>query len=117
MASLLPLLLIVVVGYFLLMRPARNRQRQQAATLRALEPGSRIMTTSGLFARVLEVDGDDIVLETSPGVTSRWLRAAVSKVLPEETPAEPGADDEEPQPGGPVDDTDGHPTGPDGPVK
>jgi preprotein translocase subunit YajC len=97
-AELVPLLAIVAVFYFLLIRPGQSRAKSTRATLAALEPGARIMTTAGLYATVLAVEDDAIVLETSPGTTSRWAKAAVAKILPDgpetgEPPA--GSDDGE----------------------
>jgi preprotein translocase subunit YajC len=59
------------------------------------------MTTAGLFATVVAVEDDAVVLEIAPGVTSRWNKAAISRVLPE-----PVADEE-------VSDADEAPTPPD----
>src|SRR5262245_35555676 len=47
-----------------------------------LSPGQRVMTTAGLFATISAIEDDAIVLETSPGVTSRWTKAAIARVMP-----------------------------------
>jgi preprotein translocase subunit YajC len=92
------LLLLVLMGGLLFMMFSRSRRQQrEAAQLQSrLAPGSRVMTTAGLYATVVAIEGDAIVLETGPGQTSRWDRRAVSRVLPEEV-AEPiaGADEDE----------------------
>jgi preprotein translocase subunit YajC len=82
LAGLLPLLLILVVFYLLILRPARNRQREALRLQRSLAVGQQVMTTAGLYATVTGLDDDAVILETSPGVTSRWSRAAVARVLP-----------------------------------
>ena len=87
LAGLLPLVLIIVVFYFLLIRPQRNRQREVMRTQSQIAPGQDIITTAGLHATVVAVDEDTVTLETSPGVTSRWARAAVARVV---SPVEPG---------------------------
>ena len=81
LGNLLPLVLIFVVFYLLILRPARNRQREAMTLQSRLTPGQQIMTTAGLYATVVAVDDDVIVLETAPGVTSRWARAAVSRIV------------------------------------
>ncbi|GLW06372.1 hypothetical protein Misp01_15020 [Microtetraspora sp. NBRC 13810] len=81
LTSFLPLILIVVVFYFLLIRPQRKRQQEQQRMQNSLAPGTRVMTTTGLFAEVVAVDGDDVVLEVAPGVQTRWVKAAIGKVL------------------------------------
>ncbi|RJK96794.1 preprotein translocase subunit YajC [Vallicoccus soli] len=80
-ASLLPFLLILVVGYLLLVRPARNRQREMAQLQEQLVPGVEVMTTAGLYATVVALDETSVTLETGPGTTSRWDRRAVARVV------------------------------------
>jgi preprotein translocase subunit YajC len=88
-ASLLPFVLIVVVGYLLLVRPARARQREMALLQEQLVPGVEVMTTAGLYATVVALDEASVTLETAPGVSSRWDRRAVARVV---TPLDAPAD-------------------------
>ncbi len=81
LGALLPILLIGVVFYLLIMRPARNRQKQQQQLMSALAPGAQIMTTAGLFGTVITVDDDEITLEVAPGVVLRMVKAAVARVI------------------------------------
>ena len=92
------LLIILVIGafYFLIVRPARNRQKEQQATVAQVAPGVRVMTTAGLFGTVTAVEDDQMDLEIAPGVTVRYVTAAVAKVLPEPEPAS----EEDAQPSG-----------------
>ncbi|SDI22994.1 preprotein translocase subunit YajC [Sinosporangium album] len=79
--SFLPLILLVVVFYFLLIRPQRKRQREQLEMQNSLAPGTRVMTTTGLFGTVVAVDNEDVILELAPGVETRWVKAAVGRVI------------------------------------
>lgn len=91
---LLPAMLAAVFG-LLLYSSSRTRKRNQAAAaeLKAnLVPGQRVMTGSGLFATVVSVDDEAVVLESSPGVTSRWVLAAVAKLV---DPPVPGDDEDD----------------------
>jgi preprotein translocase subunit YajC len=89
---LLPFILLAGAFYFLLIRPARARQREQQATTARLAPGTRVMTTAGLFGTVTAVEGDQIDLEIAPGVTVRYVAAAVATVI--DAPADAGTTDE-----------------------
>ncbi|MFJ2029692.1 preprotein translocase subunit YajC [Streptosporangium sp. NPDC087985] len=80
-SSLIMIALMVVVFYFLLIRPQRKRQQEQVQMQNSLIPGSRIMTTTGLFATVVAIDADDVILEIAPGVETRWVKAAIGRVL------------------------------------
>ncbi|WP_240776909.1 preprotein translocase subunit YajC [Nonomuraea basaltis] len=91
LGSILPLILLVVVFYFLLIRPQRKRQQEAVRMQNSLAPGARVMTTTGLFATVVAVDNDDVVLEVAPGIETRWVKAAIGRVV---TPGDASATDE-----------------------
>ena len=84
LVTLLPVILIGVVFYFLLFRPQRRRQQQQAQMQRQIQPGQRVMTTAGMLADVVAVEDDSIVLEIAPGVEVRFVKAAVGQVIPDD---------------------------------
>lgn len=78
--SFLPLLLIVAIGYLLLVRPARNRQRKAMETRSNVQVGSEVTTTAGLLATVVAVEDDTVTLEVAPGVHSRFVKGAIARV-------------------------------------
>jgi preprotein translocase subunit YajC len=89
LGTLLPILLIGVVFYLLIMRPARTRQRKQAEMMSALAPGTRVMTTAGVYGTVVSIDEEDAELEIAPGVVIRVVKAAIGKVIePEPAPTD-----------------------------
>ena len=81
LVALAPILLLVVAFYFLLIRPQKTRQKQQAAMVSALGPGAQIMTTAGMIGTIAVVAEDEISLEISPGVFVRMVPAAVARVI------------------------------------
>jgi preprotein translocase subunit YajC len=87
LSSLLLVVALFGLFYLLLIRPQRNRQRQAVRMQSDLAVGAEVMTTAGLFGTVAGLDDQTVTLEVAPGVTNRYIRAAVGKVL---TPA-PGA--------------------------
>lgn len=83
-SNLTPIILLVVLGgffYLFILRPQRRKQADAAQMQRTLAPGAEVMTTAGLYATVVDVADDVVTLEVSPGVTHRYVRAAISKVL------------------------------------
>ncbi len=79
--SLLPLILIVVIMYFLVLRPQQQRVKQHQAMVRALRRGDTVVTNGGLVAKVTKVvDDDQIEVEISDGVRVRQMRSMVSEV-------------------------------------
>jgi preprotein translocase subunit YajC len=92
-SALLPFALILAAFYLLIIRPARNRQRAALQMQQELAPGVEVMTTSGVFATVTAVQDDVVVLEVAPGVTMRFAKAAVGRILTgEDTSAGPHGD-------------------------
>ena len=99
LGTLLPILLIGVVFYLLIMRPARNRQRKQAEMMSALAPGTQVMTTAGVYGTLVSIDGDDAEIEIAPGVVIRVVKAAIGKVVEaEQAPSEASPPAEPPAP-------------------
>ena len=78
----LPLILIVLVGYFLLIRPARRRQRAALENRSAITVGAEVTTTAGLIATVVSVNEEDdtLTLEIAPGVNARFVKGAIARV-------------------------------------
>lgn len=79
--ELLPLLLLFgmlgLMMYFMTRRQRRAQQQQQALQ-NSLNIGDRVMTTSGLYGTVIDVNDDTTIeLEIAPGMVTTWLRAAV----------------------------------------
>lgn len=91
-----PLILIAVVFYFLVIRPAKARQRKQQETLNSAGPGTDVMLTSGIYGTIVSVDEDSMELSVAPGVVLKVAKAAISKILePEpisESVPEPGTE-------------------------
>jgi preprotein translocase YajC subunit len=99
----LPVLFFVVV-YVVLILPQGRKRRQAAALQRAVEPGSRVLLTSGLYGIVVEIEPDTIIIEAAEGVHLRFAKAAVLRVVPDLVDADEEYDDDEYD----EDDHDGH---------
>src|SRR5580658_9378444 len=80
--TFLILIVLVFVGfYFLMIRPQRRRQQQVREQQSTVNPGARVRTTAGMYATVVAVDGDDVILEVAPGVEVRYLKRAIMEVI------------------------------------
>lgn len=89
-SGILPLLLIVVVFWFLVLRPARRRQRDAAQLQRSLALGDRVMLTSGIFGAVRAIDDESLRVEAAPGVMLTVHRQAIAKIVPPDNGAGEG---------------------------
>lgn len=84
LAQLLPFLLIILVFWFLVIRPARNQQKKLAQTQSSLQVGSEVMLGSGFYGRVVEIGDETLQLELAPGTVVRVARQAVVRVISSE---------------------------------
>ena len=66
--SLLPLVLIFVVFYFLLIRPQQKRQKKHQKLLQALDRGDRIVTSSGIHGTIANVKERTVIVVIADGV-------------------------------------------------
>ncbi len=79
--SLMPLILIMVIMYFLVLRPQQRRVKKHADMVKALRRGDTVVTNGGLLGKVTKVvDDDQIEVEISDGVRVRQMRSMVSEV-------------------------------------
>jgi preprotein translocase subunit YajC len=87
---------LAIGAMFLMTRSSRKKQREAVSFRDNLQPGQEVMTGSGYFGTIVSVDDDVIILESTPGNQSRWLRAAIAKLVDppvdaDETPVEGSA--------------------------
>lgn len=77
-AQLLPLLFIIAIFYFLLIRPQQQRQKTQQELWRSLKKGDRVVTIGGIHGVVAQVDEDEVVVEVAKDVRIRFSRTAIA---------------------------------------
>jgi len=81
LATFLPLVLIVLVFWFLVIRPTRRRQQQMSSVQASLGPGTQVMLSSGIFGTVVSVADESVRVEIAPGTTVKVARQAVVRVV------------------------------------
>lgn len=78
------LLMIVIFGaimYFLMIRPQQKRMREHQEMVNAVEPGTRVLLTSGIYATVLHMGERQMIVEIAPGVEITVVKGHISKVV------------------------------------
>src|SRR3954465_5763308 len=92
-----PLLLVLLaVPLFLSARKQKRAAAEQQSLLSSLEPGDRVMTTSGLYATVADATDDATIdLEIADGIVTTWLRQAVREKIVAADDVDEVEDDEE----------------------
>jgi preprotein translocase subunit YajC len=83
--SMLPLLLMFVVLYFVMIRPQMKRQKEHKAMIEALAKGDEVATVGGLLGKISRIGDTTLGLELASGVEVNLQRSAVVQVLPKGT--------------------------------
>jgi preprotein translocase YajC subunit len=105
--SMLPIILIVVLMYFLMIRPQRKKQKQTETMRKGIKPGDKIVTIGGLKGKVVKTFDDALTIEVGSGTSKarfEVMRWAISSVGDQQGGAGAGAgatakkEEEEPAP-------------------
>ncbi len=83
--SMLPLVLMFVVLYFVMIRPQMKRQKEHKAMIDAIAKGDEVVTSGGLLGKISKVGESYLTLEVADGVELQLQRGAVVQVLPKGT--------------------------------
>ena len=80
LVQLLPIILMFAIFWFLLIRPQQKRAKAHKAMLDELKRGDRVISSSGLIGRILEIDDEQILLECGESKL-RMSRAAIGGLM------------------------------------
>jgi preprotein translocase subunit YajC len=83
--SLLPLVLMFVVLYFIMIRPQMKKQKEHKAMIDAIAKGDEVVIAGGVLGRVAKVGDSYLHVEVASGVEVQVQRPAVVQVLPKGT--------------------------------
>lgn len=83
--SLLPLVLMFVVLYFIMIRPQMKRQKEHKAMVEAIGKGDEVVISGGVLGRVAKLGETYMHVEVANGVELQVQRSAVVQVLPKGT--------------------------------
>jgi preprotein translocase subunit YajC len=79
--QLFPILLLVVIFWFLIFRPQQKRLKAQQAMLSAIRRGDTVVSTGGIVGKVTKaVDGEDLEVEIAQGVKVKLVRGMIADV-------------------------------------
>lgn len=80
LVSLLPIILMFVIFYFLLIRPQQKRQKKVQEMQNNIQKGDDVVTIGGLHAKVHGLDEETVVLITENGTKLTYDRSAIREV-------------------------------------
>lgn len=87
--SLVPLLLIFGIMYFLLIRPQQKKLKEHQSMVAALRRGDQVITQGGLMGKVTKVkdDSNEVEVQIAEGVNVRVVRSTIATVVNKTEPA------------------------------
>lgn len=77
--TFLPLILIIVVFYFFMIRPQMKKQKELAAFRNSIAKGDKVVTTGGIYGKVVEIKDTVVLLQVDENVKIRVDKAAIVK--------------------------------------
>jgi preprotein translocase subunit YajC len=83
--SLLPLVVIFVLFYFLLIRPQQKRAKDHKTMVAGLSKGDEVVTNGGTLGKITEVGDNFVHLEIAPGTTIKVQRQGIAQMMPKGT--------------------------------
>lgn len=79
LTSMLPMVLIFVIFYFLLIKPQQKKFKEHTQMLSGLKKGDEVVTSGGIIGKVVEADKDGVsTVEIAPGVTVKVTKQSIS---------------------------------------
>ncbi|MEP6739749.1 MAG: preprotein translocase subunit YajC [Caldimonas sp.] len=85
LGSMLPLILMFVVLYFVMIRPQMKRQKEHKSMIDALAKGDEVVTSGGLLGKVSKMGETFLSVEIANGIEIQVQRSAVVQVMPKGT--------------------------------
>lgn len=88
-ASLVPLILIFVIMYFLLIRPQQKKVKEHRAMVEELRRGDQVVTQGGVIGKITRVkDDNELEVEIAENVRIRVVRSTISQLISKSNPAD-----------------------------
>ena len=82
-----PLLLILVLGYFMIWRPQQKRAKDQRDMINAVKRGDTVVLSSGIIGKVSRVEDAEVQVEIATGVNVKVVKSMISDVRTRGEPA------------------------------
>lgn len=77
--SFIPIILMIAIFYFLLIRPTQKREKERKKMIQALQKGDKVLTSGGIYGVVVNIKAEEniVVLKIADGAKVEFARSAV----------------------------------------
>jgi len=82
-----PILLMVVLFYFMLIRPQQKRAKEHQTMLSNLKRGDNVVLSSGMLGKIVRVEDKEVGVEIAQGVTVKVVKGMIAEVRTKGEPA------------------------------
>jgi preprotein translocase subunit YajC len=82
-----PIVLMVVLFYFMLIRPQQQRAKSHAAAIAAVKRGDNVVLSSGILGKVVRVEDSEVGVEIAQGVTIKVVKSMIAEIRAKGEPA------------------------------
>ncbi|MBI1380891.1 MAG: preprotein translocase subunit YajC [Planctomycetaceae bacterium] len=76
-----PVLMMVGIFWLIVIGPERKQRKKREAMLSSLEKGQKVLTTSGIFGQVAQIQDQVVTVQVAEGVRMRFARHAIQTVV------------------------------------
>jgi preprotein translocase subunit YajC len=91
--TMFPFIIILVIMYFMVFRPQQKKQKEHQEMLNKIKRNDEVMTSGGIYGKVIEIKDQVVILEVAPNVRIRVNRPQISAVTTaDKAPAKDGKD-------------------------
>ena len=80
-SSLLPFILIILVFYFLILRPQQKRQKDRTKLLESIKKGDKVITSSGIYGTIEGLEDKTVLVKISDNTKVKMDRSAITTIL------------------------------------
>ncbi len=89
LVEVLPILLLLALIYFMLIRPQSKRAKEQKKMLESLTRGDEVVTTGGLLGKIMDVGDNFVLIDLGGDIKVKVQRQAISNTVPKGTVKSP----------------------------
>ena len=89
--AFMPLIILFAIFYFLLIRPQQKKAKEHRQMLESLRKGDVVITSGGLYGRIVDINGDELSLEVANKVVVKVNRNFISALASNRKTAEKGS--------------------------
>ncbi|CAN5461384.1 preprotein translocase subunit YajC [soil metagenome] len=82
-----PIVLMVVLFYFMLIRPQQTRAKQHAASIAAVKRGDNVVLSNGMLGKIVRVEDTEVGVEIAQGVTVKVVKSMIAEIRAKGEPA------------------------------